>query len=48
MPAPQAPVAQQAPPPAPPAGGLLPWPTYADGTPLPMGPDGQPAFPPSR
>ncbi|MGC5076497.1 hypothetical protein [Agrococcus sp. DT81.2] len=36
------------PPPAPPTGGLLPWPTYADGTPLPMGPDGQPAFPPSR
>ncbi|GAA1423316.1 hypothetical protein [Agrococcus citreus] len=28
--------------------GLLPWPTYADGTPLPMGPDGQPVFPPSR
>jgi hypothetical protein len=31
-----------------PAGGLLPWPTYTDGTPLPMGPDGQPVFPPSR
>ncbi|MFA4840802.1 MAG: hypothetical protein WC580_03750 [Agrococcus sp.] len=44
MPVPQVPAAQQAPPP----GGLLPWPTYADGTPLPMGPDGQPAFPPSR
>lgn len=45
----QQPVPQmQAPPPAPPTGGLLPWPTYADGTPLPMGPDGQPAFPPSR
>ena len=47
---PQAPLQQPAPPvpPAPPQGGLLPWPTYADGTPLPMGPDGQPAFPPSR
>lgn len=49
--------AQQAPPPAPPAAqaaqtpgqpGLLPWPTYADGTPLPVGPDGQPVFPSSR
>ena len=34
--------------PAPPQSGLLPWPTYADGTPLPMGPDGQPVFPPTR
>lgn len=31
-----------------PQSGLLPWPTYADGTPLPMGPDGQPVFPPNR
>lgn len=29
-------------------GGLLPWPTYADGTPYPMGPDGQPVFPPGQ
>ncbi|WP_206448019.1 hypothetical protein [Agrococcus sp. KRD186] len=29
------------------AGGLLPWPTYPDGTPYPMGPDGQPVFPPT-
>ncbi|MGM1029256.1 MAG: hypothetical protein ACQEWM_05205 [Actinomycetota bacterium] len=42
--APQPMAPQMAPPPA----GLLPWPTYADGTPLPMGPDGQPVFPPSR
>ncbi|HET8868264.1 MAG TPA: hypothetical protein VFM87_08010 [Agrococcus sp.] len=28
------------------ANGLLPWPTYPDGTPYPMGPDGQPVFPP--
>lgn len=28
--------------------GLLPWPTYTDGTPLPMGHDGQPVFPPAR
>lgn len=34
--------------PAPGAGGLLPWPTYADGTPYPMGPDGQPVFPPGQ
>lgn len=26
------------------APGLLPWPTFADGRPLPMGPDGQPDF----
>lgn len=25
--------------------GLLPWPTHPDGTPYPMGPDGQPVFP---
>ena len=25
-------------------GELLPWPTFADGSPLPMGPDGQPDF----
>lgn len=31
--------------PQPDAQGRLPWPTYADGTPLPMGPDGQPVFP---
>ncbi|MGY3127606.1 hypothetical protein ACVWW9_001105 [Agrococcus sp. UYP33] len=43
----QQPAPQQMPPQQPPT-GLLPWPTYADGTPLPMGPDGQPAFPPSR
>ncbi|MFP5251198.1 MAG: hypothetical protein ACLGHD_02380 [Actinomycetes bacterium] len=29
-------------------GGLLPWPTYPDGTPYPMGQDGQPVFPPAR
>lgn len=48
MPQPMRQPMQQAPQPAPqPApGGLLPWPTYADGTPLPMGPDGQPVFPP--
>ncbi|WP_026373015.1 hypothetical protein [Agrococcus lahaulensis] len=40
------PGAQPTPRPAP--GGMLPWPTYADGTPLPMGPDGQPVFPPQR
>jgi hypothetical protein len=34
--------------PQPGSGGLLPWPTYADGTPFPMGPDGQPIFPPQR
>lgn len=39
---------QQAMPQQAPAGDLLPWPTYADGTPLPMGPDGQPVFPPQR
>ncbi|MET4098686.1 hypothetical protein ABIB37_000923 [Agrococcus sp. UYP10] len=45
----QRPMPQQQPmPPQQPPTGLLPWPTYADGTPLPMGPDGQPAFPPSR
>ncbi|MCR8670883.1 hypothetical protein [Agrococcus sp. HG114] len=43
---PQQPPAPAAPATAPGAGGLLPWPTYADGTPLPMGPDGQPVFPP--
>ena len=56
QPMPQQPVQQQMPlhlvqqqmPPQQPPTGLLPWPTYADGTPLPMGPDGQPAFPPSR
>lgn len=49
--APVAPVqqAQQMPPtqPAPPAQPgqqLLPWPTYPDGRPLPIGPDGQPDF----
>lgn len=31
--------------PQPGAEGLLPWPTYSDGTPYPMGPDGQPVFP---
>jgi hypothetical protein len=34
--------------PQPASGGLLPWPTYADGTPFPMGSDGQPVFPPQR
>lgn len=29
-------------------GGLLPWPTYPDGTPYPVGQDGQPVFPPTR
>lgn len=49
QPMPQA-VPQQAPQPAPQAASspLLPWPTYADGTPFPMGPDGQPVFPPQR
>lgn len=28
----------------PPAQQLLPWPTYPDGRPLPIGPDGQPDF----
>lgn len=37
--------AQPVAPPAPqPAGGLLPWPTFADGRPLPQLPDGQPDF----
>lgn len=43
---PQAP-AQQGLPPQPPTGGaseLLPWPTFADGRPIPAGPDGQPDF----
>ncbi|WP_306233472.1 hypothetical protein [Agrococcus beijingensis] len=45
-----APSAMQAPwqqpqPPQPDAQGLLPWPTHPDGTPYPMGPDGQPVFP---
>lgn len=31
-------------PPQPNAEGLLPWPTFADGRPLPAGPDGQPDF----
>ncbi|ERG64121.1 hypothetical protein L332_06590 [Agrococcus pavilionensis RW1] len=44
--APRQPAPQPAPQPG--AGGLLPWPTYADGTPFPMGPDGQPVFPPQR
>lgn len=50
QPLPSQPIQQQAQQPTqqPLAGGLLPWPTYADGTPLPMGPDGQPVFPPSR
>lgn len=30
--------------PAPGAPGLLPWPTFADGRPIPAGPDGQPDF----
>ncbi|MCH1881541.1 hypothetical protein [Agrococcus sp. ARC_14] len=29
------------------ANGLLPWPTHADGTPYPVGHDGQPVFPPN-
>src|SRR5699024_5749628 len=48
MPAPMPPQ-QPAPPQAAPeptqdAPQLLPWPTFADGTPLPAGPDGQPDF----
>jgi hypothetical protein len=49
---PPAPAPWQAPPPAPQpapqpdANGLLPWPTYPDGTPYPVGRDGQPVFPP--
>lgn len=31
-------------PPVPDADGCLPWPTFADGRPLPIGPDGQPDF----
>lgn len=31
-------------PPVPDADGRLPWPTFADGRPLPIGPDGQPDF----
>lgn len=38
---PQPPVPQQA---VPQPNELLPWPTFADGTPLPAGPDGQPDF----
>ena len=41
QPAPQQPVQQQ---PAQDEGELLPWPTFPDGRPLPMGPDGQPDF----
>lgn len=37
---------QQPAPAQPDANGLLPWPTYPDGTPYPMGADGQPVFPP--
>lgn len=44
QPAAQQPAAQQ-PPAQPGATGLLPWPTYPDGTPYPQGPDGQPVFP---
>ncbi|QIK63964.1 hypothetical protein G7068_12725 [Leucobacter viscericola] len=40
---PQAPPLQSAPAPQQ-APNLLPWPTFADGRPLPMGPDGQPDF----
>lgn len=44
----QAEPAQSAPaqpaPPVPDADGRLPWPTFADGRPLPIGPDGQPDF----
>ena len=46
---PQAPAQHQSPiaaPPQPDAAGLLPWPTYPDGSPYPMGADGQPVFPP--
>ena len=42
-----APIMQQAaaqPQPAAEAQQLLPWPTFADGSPLPVGPDGQPDF----
>jgi hypothetical protein len=42
----QQPAGWPAQPQQPDANGLLPWPTYADGTPYPMGPDGQPVFPP--
>ncbi|WP_072314795.1 hypothetical protein [Agrococcus sp. Marseille-P2731] len=45
QPAPQQP--QQPPQQQPDANGLLPWPTFPDGSPYPMGPDGQPVFPPS-
>lgn len=48
MPMPQQPMQQKMQPAPVPHGGLLPWPTYADGTPLPMGPDGQPVFPQNR
>ncbi|UOQ61685.1 hypothetical protein MUN76_06925 [Leucobacter rhizosphaerae] len=40
----QQPVAQQGQGQAEPAPQLLPWPTFADGRPLPAGPDGQPDF----
>jgi len=42
--APAAPVAPAAPAPQNGAEPLLPWPTYPDGRPLPIGPDGQPDF----
>lgn len=41
---PQAPQATQAPVQQPDESGLLPWPTFADGRPLPAGADGQPDF----
>ena len=45
IPAPLPPAAQAAQAaPAAPEQPLLPWPTHADGTPLPVGPDGQPDF----
>lgn len=45
VPAQPAPLAQPAPQAVAPDGQpLLPWPTFADGTPLPAGPDGQPDF----
>lgn len=51
QPAPQQPGPQQPAPhqpvPQPDATGLLPWPTHPDGTPYPIGADGQPIFPPN-
>lgn len=45
QPAPDAPADEAPAQPAPAAeGGLLPWPTFQDGTPIPAGPDGQPDF----